>query len=406
MGRGICALLLLAGTASIAGQSSGTVMLRVTETGGIRRTQFPVNARVPLPRGVLIDPSHTRLRLGQAEVAAQVAAQSRWPDGSLQWLDVDFNASLGPAESMDFVLQYGEDVRSTIVSRGLAVAEEADAIQVGNIRFNRNGTPLLASVKYRDEAIAPGENGLVVVDAEGVSHGLSTAESLKVEILKRGPLVVVIRYTGSLTIPPNASASFVLTAEMPSSKSWVKLSASVDDPARRVRDVAFSTPLALGPAPWVWDFGTTRWTYGSMRTAADSVVMNHLRSATSADWTVMNGLKGREQMYETSATDHAAFAGWGHVQGAKQVVAYAVEGLSARLGAYRITLDGEGQTMFRFTPASPQPRYELTVYEHFVSSPVQIGAATSPAAILSPLVAVCDRDQYVRSGVSVPAGAR
>lgn len=399
-------LLVLTSAASVVAQTPASVSVHVRESGGIRRTQFPVSVRIPLPRGVLNDPSHTRLLLKDAEVAVQVAADARWPDGSIQWLGVDFNASPGPAESLDFALQYGDAVRAIIAPRALAVSEDADAIQVGNVRFNKSGAPLVASVKYRDEAIAPGVNGLVVVDAAGASHSLSGAESLKVEIVKRGPLVVVLRYTGSLTLDANARASFVLTAEMPSSKSWVRLSASVDDPARRVRDVAFGTPLALGPAPWVWDFGTTRWSYGSIRAATDSVVMDHLRSATSAGWTVMNGPKGREQMYETSATDHAAFAGWGHVQGAKEVVAFAVDGLATRLGAYRVSLDGEGQATFRFTPASPQPRHDLTVYEHFVPPPVQIGAATSPAAILSPLVAVCDRDQYVKSGVAVPAGAR
>src|SRR5206468_269199 len=103
--------------------------------------------------------------------------------------------------------------------------------------------------------------------------------------------------------------------------------------------------------------------------------------------------------------DTATFSGWGHLQGAKEVVAYAVEGVRTRPGAYRITLDGAGQTTFQFAPV-PQSKHELTVYAHFVSTPVQIGAATSPAAILSPLVAICDRDQYVKSGVAVPAGAR
>jgi hypothetical protein len=121
---------------------------------------------------------------------------------------------------------------------------------------------------------------------------------------------------------------------------------------------------------------------------------------------VSSGPKGRELAAETSGPDAASFGGWGHVQGAKEVVAYAVEGVKTRPGTYRIAIDGSGQTTFQFTPSAPQTRHELTVYTHFVSTPVQIGAATSPAAILSPLIATCDRDQYVKSGVPVPPGVR
>src|SRR5262249_19250429 len=152
----------------------------------------------------------------------------------------------------------------------------------------------------------------------------------------------------------------------------------------------------------VWDFGTSRWTYGSMRAATDSVIMSDTVGASgSGEWTVSSGPKGREIATETSKADNAAFGGWGHIQGAREVVAYAIEEVRTRRGTYRIAIDGAGQTTFQLTPPDPQARHELTVYAHFVSTPVQIGAATSPAAILSPLVASCERDQYVKSGVPV-----
>jgi hypothetical protein len=407
MKAGWCLVLALAWFPSVQdapGQSNPPVRLHVSETGGIRRTQFPVAARVPFPRGVLRDPARARLLLGQDEVAVQTAAESRWPDGTVQWLALDFNATIGATESQTYTLQFGEGVTAKPADRVLTAQEEGNEIRVGSIRLGTSGWPLVTSVKYRDEVIGIGVNGLVVTDTAGVSHDLSAAEGVTVEAVKRGPLVVVVHYAGAIRLGATAAAPFEIAVEMPNSKAWIKLSAVVTDPERRVRAIALATPLALGPAPWVWDFGTTRWTYGSMRAAADSVVMTHVRSATSATWTVMNGPKGREQVYETSAPDRATFAGWGHVQGAKEVVAFAVEGVPARIGTYRIALDGGGQATFGFTPASPGLRHELTVYEHFVSSPVQIGAATSPAAILSPLAAVCDRNQYQKSGVPVPPG--
>jgi hypothetical protein len=399
MTRWLGALLVL-GCISLAAQAPSSVNLHVREAGGIRRTQFPVSARVPFPRGALKDAASVTLLLNQTEIPVQAAVESRWPDGSVQWLSVDLNATIGPAESQTYTLQYGDGVVAHAAARGLTAVETADAIQAGNIRLDKSGSPLIASVKYRDETIAPGANGLIVTDTAGATHDLTTADGLKVEILKRGPLSVVLRYSGSIKIDAGSTAPFVLTVEMPNSKSWVRISASVSDPNRRVREIALHTPLALGAQPWVWDFGTTRWTYGALRNPSDSVVMHH---TAVGDWIVSTGPKGRLQPYETSSTDHATFGGWGHVQGAKEVVAFAIEGMSTRPGTYDVAIDGEGQTSFRFAAAAPQAQHELTVYEHFVSTPVQIGAATSPAAILSPLVAVCDREQYRKSGVPVPA---
>jgi hypothetical protein len=58
----------------------------------------------------------------------------------------------------------------------------------------------------------------------------------------------------------------------------------------------------------------------------------------------------------------------------------------AEAGTYTITLDGNGQSSFRFAPARPLPFLRLTVYEHFVATPVPVGAVTSPVSMLNPLV--------------------
>ena len=405
----LCAALVpLTAAIVVAAQAPpSSIPLHVSEVGGIRRTQFPVTARIPFPRGVLKDPANVRLLSNQTEVAGQAMAETRWPDGSVQWLSLDLNVTIGPNESQTYSLQYGDGVKAEAAARGLTVTEDADAIQVGNMRFNKSGSPLIASVKYREEAIGTGTNGLTVTDVAGMVHDLTTAENVKTEIVKRGPLVVAVNYSGSIRLDKDVKAPFSLTVEMPNSKSWVKLHAAVDDPTQAVRDLAINMPLALGPFPWVWDFGTTRWTYGSMRAATDSVVMSDMVGATATgEWTVSTGPKGREVAAETSGADAASFGGWGHVQGAKEVVAYAIEGVKTRRGTYRIAIDGSGQTTFQVSAPAPQAKHELTVYAHFVSTPVQIGAATSPAAILSPLFATCEREQYVKSGVAVPPSVR
>ena len=277
---------------------------------------------------------------------------------------------------------------------------------MGNIRFGKNGTPLLLSVDYRGETIGSGTNGITVTDETGTSHDLTRVHARTFEIVKRGPLYVEFRYSGRLVVASGGDVSFVMTVGMPNSKAWVKSSLSVEDPDMRLREISFHMPFTLGPLPWVWDFGTDRWTYGSLRAETDAVVLtNVVTEPGTSHWQVATVRDGREQLYETADPTGATVEGWGHLQGGQEAVAFAVEGFSRSAGAHRISIDGSGQTSYRFAPLTPIRQHSLTVYEHFVPTPVQIGAATSPASMLNPLVAVGDRAQYARSGVQPPDDA-
>jgi hypothetical protein len=83
--------------------------------------------------------------------------------------------------------------------------------------------------------------------------------------------------------------------------------------------------------------------------------------------------------------------GWGHFQDGKSAVAFGVEGFGKAAGTYTISLDGRGQTSFRFAPAEPATLHQLTLYEHFVPTPIAVGAATNPTSMLNPPVVVLDR---------------
>ena len=337
----------------------------------------------------MADPAAVRLLLDEMDVPAQYTADARWPDGSVEWLAVDFNTSIGPAETQTYRLEYGRGVTSTAEApRGLMVTEDTDTVQVGRLRFSKRGAPLLLSVDYRGELIIPGRNGLAVTDAAGAFHDLRRVDSLTFDIVKPGPLYVELRYAGRLQIGSDYAAPFVVTVGMPNSKSWVKVSATVDDPGARLGAISFHTPLSLGPLPWVWDFGTDRWTYGSLREPADSVVLtSDVTASGGTAWQVTTVRGGQEQVYETSGPLRSTVAGWGHLQAGQDAVAFGLDAFGRRAGTYRFAIEGNGQTSFRFTADSPVTQHQLTVYEHFVSIPVQIGAATSPTSMLNPLVA-------------------
>jgi hypothetical protein len=364
-----------------------SITLSVKETAGIRRNAYPVNARVPLARGVLKDPGTVRVMNNDREVAAQISAESRWPDESIQSVAVDFNVSIAPREQQTYRLEYGADVKPGATPRGLAVTQTDDAIQVGNVRFNKSKAPLVLSVRYRQEDIGTGANGFTITDSKGRALDLMNAESMKAEVIKTGPLYVVVRYSGKLALDSAYGVGFTVTAEMPNSKTWVKYSASVDDPAKRVQHLTFNQPLAFSTFPWLWDFGTGSWSYGSFRNPTDSVVFTQTVKAGGNDWQIKTGPKGQEQMYEVAGGNRPKLAeGWGHIQDAKEVIAFGFDKFGRQPGTYTASFDGLGQTSFRFVPAQPGTRHEMTVYFHYVASPTPIGAVTSPVSMLYPLV--------------------
>lgn len=380
---GLCTALAPAG---VGGQSRSTVTITAKETAGIRRSAYPVNARVPLRAGALRDTSHARLMINGAEAPVQLTVESSWPDGSVQSLAVDFNVSLGVGEEMTAQLEYGDDVKATATARGLSVTEETDAIQVGNVRFGKSLAPLLLSVRYRQEDIGQGPNGFALVDAAGVSHDARDVEGLKVDVVRHGPLYVVIKYTGRMSIGASR-VPFTVLAEMPNSKTWVKVTAAVDDPGMRVRELSFHTPLAFTAFPRTWDFGTGSWSYGFLRTPQENATLAQVVGPASSSWQIRSGAKGQETIAERSNGTRPAIAeGWGHIQDAKEAIAFAIDGFGERPGIYTMSVDGDGQASYRFAPATPQARLSLTVYQHFVATPVPIGAVTSPVAMLHPLV--------------------
>ena len=96
-------------------QTGGTFDLRVEETAGIRRNNYPAGTRLHFLKGVLSDTTHARLLANGQEVPAQVGVESSYPDGSVQWLTVDFNASVGPHERLPFKFEYGEAIKAAVM---------------------------------------------------------------------------------------------------------------------------------------------------------------------------------------------------------------------------------------------------------------------------------------------------
>lgn len=405
-----CAAALASGVLAApptTAQPADRTALHVEETTGIRRFNYPVDARVPFRQGSLPDAGTVRLLRDGTELPAMFTALARWPDGSVQWLAVNFNVSIGPLETATFQVEYGPSVRSAAEARrGLTLSEAAagDAVQVGGVRLGKNGDPLLRSVAFRDESIDVGDNvnGLRVHDHAGAAFGIDTT-SVEFEVLREGAQYVEVRYNGRFVVGPGGDLPFEMTIGMPNSKSWLKASIVVEDPDDVITGLSLETPLSVGDLPVVWDFGTERWTYGSLRNQDDAVRLSAVPNEGESDdgaWLVETRRDGRWQAYERSTTAHPRVVAWGHIQ-AERVVAFAMKKPVRAGDDQRITVDGRSQ-LAMMVSASEARRHELTAYHHYVGVPVQIGAATSPMSMLNPLVARCDAARYRASGVEPP----
>ena len=102
--------LLLSCLASSA--SPDEVALTVREPSGVLREAWPVTSGVPIPQGRLRRARRVALRDAQGPaIPVQAEVLSRWPDGSVRWLLLDFQVDLKPRGTRQLVLSYGPDVQ-------------------------------------------------------------------------------------------------------------------------------------------------------------------------------------------------------------------------------------------------------------------------------------------------------
>jgi PcRGLX-like protein central beta sandwich domain/PcRGLX-like protein C-terminal alpha/alpha toroid domain/PcRGLX-like N-terminal RIFT barrel domain len=93
----VVVVLLCAAHCALAQNS---VELRMAESGGIARSQWPVTVGIPFSKGVVTDLARIGLRNKDgAKAAVQAKALCKWPDGSVKWALLDYQADLEPAKS-------------------------------------------------------------------------------------------------------------------------------------------------------------------------------------------------------------------------------------------------------------------------------------------------------------------
>jgi hypothetical protein len=182
----------------------------------------------------------------------------------------------------------------------------------------------------------------------------------------------------------------------PSSKSWVEALWTVDDPAGAVGGMGLDLNLALAGSPTLVDLGANSTVYATLKEnervdlrAGKAPGEEELQAA----WVVRKGAGEALEPFALEA--HAEGAppapaeGWAHVMDSTRATACAVDRFG-RDALDKIEVDGRGRVRIgrEFAGANAAPAKgtkALRFWFHFVTMPVQVGAATSPQAMLAPL---------------------
>jgi hypothetical protein len=380
----------------------GALGFVVSETAGLRRFNYPVHTLVP---GGAADQSFRLTRDGRV-----VPAQFRpgiGPDGQPA-IALDFTSSIGPLESERYLVEPGQGVEPR---HGLHVERGAGTLHV------QSGSALRYAIKESlagflesvdnggREFLTPQAGGLYVrarsQSPENAALLGGGGQGLSATISRQGPLGVGLRFTAAIALPGAAPVSSTLDLTFPSSKSWVEAFWRVDDPGRWVAGLRIEFRLKLDGDVTLVDLGTPATIYGVLRGREQMTL-----TAGSAPglpplvrpWVVEKGPHETLTTFaEAPRPDVPPAEGWAHVMDPTRCTALAVADFG-RAARDRIEIETDGRVRIRrdFAGGSSAvaPRRGakiLRFWVHFVPMPVQIGAATSPEAMLAPLAVAWER---------------
>ena len=202
----LCSVMVVwAGWAMTHAEAGGVdnVVIQVARPAGAPPLGAPVETSIPLAQGQLKEPLGLAIQGPDGKpVVSQMRPAMRWPDGSIRWLHVVFEAAEGPGtyrlaagkapeQALLLLREEGEDL---VVDTGSAV-----------LRLPRTGPGWLRSLGARDAngavvpiVVANDASGLVLKRADGtVFRSRLAGPTQKVVVEERGPVRASVRIEGT-----------------------------------------------------------------------------------------------------------------------------------------------------------------------------------------------------------------
>ncbi len=359
----------------------GVRSFRLIESAGLRRFGFPVSATVPDAAG---GRNFRLVRDGRAIPAQFRESEGR---GGRPELILDFTTDLGPMDSARHEVHFGPEVEpGPEPSTGLKVDRRDGSYvvsQPGGLAFEvaddlggflrSVGSARLGYVRGGSAGLGLRKAGGEIVRVGGGGQGLRVESSLT----RHGPMAVGLRFA---TDP----AAMVVDLTFPRSKTWVRADLTLDDPGGKALGLALDLDLIVEGPPTLVDFGAGSTVYGQVA-GRERMELAAGPGGGGPSWTVRRGEGDAPGLLAASSPESPRPAeGWAHVMDARRCSALAVADFGRGGAADSIRVEADGSTRLARTFAATKGPKSLTFWLHFVPMPVQVGAATSPQAILAP----------------------
>ena len=294
--------------------SQGGIVIHVASPAGPAPLGAPVETSVPFARGALRSPDKLAVVGPDGKpVLAQMRAGWNWPDGTIRWLIVLFEASAGPGA---YTLEPGD------VTAAPPLVTEHDGEIVANsgevaITFSQPAGGLFQSIA------APGSDGhlkpvvmggadLVLTRHDGVTfHASLSGNSLQTHIEERGPVRARLRQEGECHAANGEKLlDYILRwtvyrgrPEVLALVTWIN---ATDRPSEQVRDIRLVLPF---------DFEADRVVIGCERGVYDAPFLKDfplyiLQDDYNQYWAKMQNPDGRVQNLASGGCNGERCPGW------------------------------------------------------------------------------------------------
>ncbi len=382
--------------------------LLVREEAGLRRFGYPVHTQ--LVGRTLAPGEKARLLRNAKPIAAQFRPVTNREGRPA--LALDFTSNAGPLEEESYVVEIGPEVKpGPEPGRGVRLERLDSGVRVthgkslGFVVGDRPASFLTSVSSAGHTLLEPGSLTLALGYRDHPTSGTRpcawadspAAPRQAFQIEREGPTAIGLRLEGEVILPLPGREQQHLASDVrlsfPSSKSWVEATWWVDDPEGLIGSMRIELKLAVdGGGPTLVDLGAASTVYGVLKADEGLVLTAGSAPGFGADrpWNVQKRESGKlRPLALATAPDAPRAEGWAHVMDHERCAALAVGGFGHD-SRDSIAIDGDGKLSILREFAAPgmaPPRTvkRLTCWLHFVGMPLQIGAATSPQAMLAPL---------------------
>ena len=180
---------------------SERLILSVRNSTDVARHSAPVRSGVPFPQGVLGSSRTMRLLDSSgSEIALQTRPLGRWPDGTVKWALMDFQADVPASSEAEYTLEYGSAVSRGTYEKPLRVSEDESGVTVDTgrlrIRWDRSEFGPFSEITRVGEQYVDGSD-VVVTGMDGGEYRSTNAKTESLEIEESGPVHCIVRAEGS-----------------------------------------------------------------------------------------------------------------------------------------------------------------------------------------------------------------